>query len=142
MKPSEWCLGILMCFGAVGAWAAPPVSAPQQEVTVVVLNAGVDPAKPVQKVRVSLAYIDGATLITVTGATRYDATNSDGKAMLLVALEAVQRGGLRINIEGASDLVIYEPADGQLTGPPSTMTFRLLPKGSITTSEAFDAHHV
>lgn len=119
-----------MCMGAVGAWAAPPESAPQQEVTVVVVNAGVDPARPVQKVRVSLGYIDGSTLITVTGATRYDATNSEGKATLLVALEAAQSGGLRINIEGASDLVIYEPADGQLTGLPSTVTIKLLTKGS------------
>jgi hypothetical protein len=119
-----------MVLGAVGAWAAPDAPAPQQEVAVIVVNAGVDPAKPVQRVRVSMAYLDGSTLITVSGATRYDATNSEGRAMLLVALEAAQRGGLRVNIDGASNLVIYDPADGQLTGVPSNMTIKLLPKGS------------
>ena len=135
MKSSARYLGYLACFGLSMAWAAPPVSAPQQEVTVVVVNAGVDPARPVQKVRVSLAYLDGATLITVTGATKYDATNSEGKATLLVALEEAQRGGLRINIDGAGNLVIYEPAEGQLTGLSSTVTIKLLPKGSPTLLE-------
>ena len=127
MKPTVWCLGFLVCFGVVGAWAAPKGSAPPQKVTVVVVNANIDPAQPVQRVRVSLTFLDSSTLIT--GVT--EVTNSNGEALLQVSLDVAQRGDLSIKIDGASDLVVYQPADGQLAGLPATVTIKLLPKGSI-----------
>ncbi len=126
MKPAVWCFGFLACFGIAGAWAAPGRGAPPQDVTVLVVNAHLDPVQPVQRVRVSLMFLDGGTLIT--GVT--DVTNSKGEALLQVSLEAAQRGGLRIDIDGANGLVVYQPADGQLDGLPPTLSIRLLPKGS------------
>ena len=48
---------------------------------------------------------------------------------LFLARLAAQSGDLRIEITGASDLVVYQPADGQLAGLPATVTISLLPKG-------------
>lgn len=59
-----------------------------------------------------------------------DATNRAGQALLLVSPEAAQRGDLRIEITGVADLVVFEPADGQLNGLPLTVTIKLLGKGS------------
>jgi tetratricopeptide (TPR) repeat protein len=94
---------------------------------VVVVNAHADPSQPVQGVRVSLSFVAGAEKVVDSR----DATNRSGQALLLVSPEAVQRGNLRIEITGVSDLVVYLPADGQLNGLPSTVTVQLLPKGSI-----------
>jgi len=117
--------------------------APQQTVTVVVLNAHAQPAQPVPTVRVSLSYVDTGTRVTEA----VKPTSSNGEANLLVSSDAPQRGDLRIEISGVTGLVIYQPADGQLTCPrdqtdqlkcpfmqmtalPSRITIRLLPKGS------------
>ena len=43
-------------------------------------------------------------------------TNPKGQAWLDVSQDVAQSGGLHIEIDGATDLVIYEPADGQLAG--------------------------
>ena len=126
MKPTVWRLGLLVCFGVVGAWAAPASGAPQQELAVVVVNAHADPAQPVQGVRVSLSFVSGSEKVV----DARDATNRTGQALLLVSPEAAQRGKLRIEITGISGLVVYTPADGQLTGLPVTVTIQLLPKGS------------
>ena len=106
-----------------------PSAAAQQsraELTVVVINAHVDPAQPVAGARVSLSFVSGSEKVV----TARDATNRAGQALLLVSQEAMQRGDLRIEVTGVSDLVIYEPADGQLAGLPATVTIKLLPKGS------------
>ncbi len=57
-------------------------------------------------------------------------TNPKGQAWLVVSEDAAQRGGLRIEFDGASNLVIYQPADGQLAALPTTMKVSMLPKGS------------
>jgi tetratricopeptide (TPR) repeat protein len=92
----------------------------------VVVNAHVDPAQPVEGARVTLSFVSGSEKVV----TARDATNRAGQALLLVSQEATQRGDLRIEITGVSDLVIYEPADGQLAGVPAAVTIKLLPKGS------------
>jgi len=106
----------------------PPAATQQShsELTVVVVNAHVDPAQPVEGARVTLSFVSGSEKVV----TARDATNRAGQALLLVSQEATQRGDLRIEITGVSDLVIYEPADGQLAGVPATVTIKLLPKGS------------
>jgi tetratricopeptide (TPR) repeat protein len=126
MKLKVWCLGFLICLGTAGAWATPPRSAPQQKMTVVVVNAHFQPAHPVESIRVSLTYLDNAKLIT----TSQDVTNRSGQVLLQVSPDAAQSGDLRIEITGASDLLVYQPADGQLAGLPAKVTISLLPKGS------------
>lgn len=104
-------------------------SSPHTELTVAVVNAHADPAQPVEGARVSLSFVAGSENVVVAR----DATNRAGQALLLVSQEAAQRGDLRVEISGVSDLVIYEPADGQLTGNLKglslTVQFKLLPKG-------------
>ena len=100
--------------------------APQQTVTVVVVNAHVQPGQPVPTARVSLSYVDGATRIT----DAREVTNRGGEAYLQVSSDAGQRGDLRIEISGVTDLAIYQPADGQLSGLPARIVINLLPKGS------------
>jgi tetratricopeptide (TPR) repeat protein len=91
-----------------------------------VVNAHDDPAQPVQGVRVSLSFVAGSEKVI----DARDATNRAGQALLLVSPEAAQRGDLRIEVTGSTDLVIFQPADGQLPGLPVTVTISLLPKGS------------
>jgi hypothetical protein len=121
----------ILAFGlflsAPAAWTALPQSPPRRELTVIVVNAHSDPSQPVQGVRVSLSFVAGSEKVT----DARDATNRAGQALLIVSPEAAQRGDLRIEIAGVSDLVVYEPADGQLNELPSTVTIRLLPKGSV-----------
>ena len=126
MKLRVWCLGFLVCLGVAGAWAAPQRSAPQQKITVVVVDADLQPARPVQSIRVSLTYLNNPMLITAS----QDVTNRSGQVFLQVSPNAAQSGDIRIEITGASDLVVYQPADGQLAGLPATVTISLLPKGS------------
>ena len=126
MKPTVWYLRFLVYFAALSAWAAPASNAPQQQLPVVVVNAHVDPAQPVQGARVSLSFVSGSERVV----DARDATNRAGQALLLVSPEAAQRGSLRIEITAVNDLVVYTPADGQLTGLPVTVTIQLLPKGS------------
>jgi tetratricopeptide (TPR) repeat protein len=106
--------------------SVPQKPAPQQTVSVVVVNAHYDPPQPVQAVRVSLSYVDGFSRIS----DARDVSNRNGEAWLQVSPDVSQRDDVRVEITGASDLVIYEPADGQLTGLPLHVTVKLLPKGS------------
>jgi tetratricopeptide (TPR) repeat protein len=117
---------LLVGLGCAALAAAGQKPAPQSEVTVFVVNALPQPPQPVSAVRVSLSYLESAVL--VTGAQQV--TNSQGQAPLVVSADAAERGDLRIGITGAGDLVIYEPADGQLPALPAKLTIRLLPKGS------------
>jgi tetratricopeptide (TPR) repeat protein len=103
-----------------------PQAPPPQPVTVTVVNAHATPAQPVQSVRVSLSYVDGSSLIT----DALSVTNRDGQVLLQVSPDAAQRGDLRIEITGAADLAIYQPADGQLPALPKSIQISLLPKGS------------
>ncbi|MGO8759753.1 MAG: hypothetical protein ACLQG3_16670 [Terracidiphilus sp.] len=98
----------------------------QRTVPVVVADAHTEPAQPVPTVRVSLGYLDGSVRVTESR----DVTNPKGQAWLEVSEDAAQRGGLRIEIDGATNLVIYQPADGQLAALPATINVSLLPKGS------------
>ena len=120
-------LAIALSIGAPAAWCAPPASSPQRELNVIVVDAHNDPSQPVQGVRVSLSFVAGSEKVVDSR----DATNRAGQALLLVSPEAAQRGDLRIDIGGVSDLVVFEPADGQLNGLPVNVTIRLLPKGSV-----------
>lgn len=121
-RETGWAVLLLLSTG----WAASPVSAQQQSVTVEVLNVQAQPAQPVKAVRVSLSYLDSAVLIT----DAQDVTNSQGEALLVVSAGAAQRGDLRIEIAGANNLVIWQPADGQLPSLGTKIDIRLLPKGS------------
>jgi hypothetical protein len=124
MKQSVQYLGILACLAAPAAVCQRP---PQRELSVVVVNAHADPSQPVQGVRVSLSFVAASEKVV----DARDATNRSGQALLLVSPEAAQRDDLRLEISGVSDLVVFQPADGQLSGLPSNVTVRLLPKGSV-----------
>ena len=124
--PKLQILAAVLCLGAPAAWSAPPQSPPRRELTVIVVNAHSDPSQPVQNVRVSLSFVAGSEKVT----DAVDGTNRAGQALVLVSPEASQRGDLRIEITAVIDLVVYEPADGQLNGLPATVTIKLLPKGS------------
>jgi tetratricopeptide (TPR) repeat protein len=119
-------VGYAFSIGGAFASSAPAQGSPQRELTVVVVNAHDDPAQPVEGIRVSLSFVTGSEKVV----DARDATNRAGHALLLVSPEAAQRGDLRIEVTGASDLVVFEPADGQLAGLPVTLTLSLLPKGS------------
>ncbi len=114
----------MLCIAQSGA-VAQKVSA-QRTVAVVVADAHTDPTQPVPTVRISLSYLDGSVLVTEAR----DVTNPKGQAWLDVSEDAAQRGGLRIEIAGATNLVIYQPADGQLPALPATINVSMLPKGS------------
>ena len=117
-------LALALCLVAPAAW---PQSPPQRELKVDVVNAHADPSLPVQGVRVSLSFVAGSEKIV----DARDATNRAGQALLLVSPEAAQRGDLRVEITGTTELVVFQPADGQLSGLPANVTIRLLPKGSV-----------
>ncbi len=103
-------LALLFFLGASSGWSAPQQGAAQRELTVVVINAHTDQSQPVQGVRVSLSFVAGAEKVV----DARDATNRRGQALLLVSPEAAQRGDLRIEVTGTSELVVFEPADGEL----------------------------
>jgi len=107
--------------------------APQQNVTVLVVNvvSQPQPPQPVKAVRVSLQYLDTGAPITAAR----QVTNSKGEAPLVVSADVAQRGRLRVQIDGAVGLAIYLPADGQLPDyrpavVPATVEIDLLPMGS------------
>jgi len=117
-------LVLVSCLSGAVAW---PQGSSQKELTVVVVNAHADPSQPVQGVRVSLSFVAGSEKVVDSR----DATNRSGQALLVVSSEAAQRDDLRVEITGVNDLVVFQPADGQLSGLPSSVTVRLLPKGSV-----------
>ena len=125
--PNLQILALASCLVALAAWPASAQSSSQRELTVVVVNAHADPSLPVQGVRVSLSFVAGSEKVVDSR----DATNRSGQALLLVSPEAAQRDDLRVEITGVNDLVVFQPADGQLSGLPTTVTIRLLPKGSV-----------
>ena len=126
MKPKAEIVALLLGLTALHAPAFAQKPTPQQTMTVIVVNAHLQPSQPVQSLRVSLSYLDGASRIT----DAREVTNSHGQAFLQVSPDTAQRGDIRIEIAGANDLVIYQPADGQLSAVPPTVTIQLLPKGS------------
>lgn len=100
--------------------------APQQNVTVTVVNVGGQPAQPVQGAGIALSYLDSAVRIL----DAQDVTNTKGEALLIVSSGVAERGDLRIEITRAHDLVIYQPADGELPALGAALQVSLLPKGS------------
>jgi tetratricopeptide (TPR) repeat protein len=112
--------------GCAALAAAAQTSAPPLSVTVIVSNAIAQPPQPVKAVRVSLSYLESAVLIT----DAQQVTNTQGQALLVVSGNVAQQGSLRMEITGAGDLAIYQPADGQLAALPTTVKISLLPKGS------------
>src|SRR5580704_1961277 len=102
-------------------------SVPPLSVTVIVTNANADPPQPVKAAHVSLTHLINAQLAVDAQAP----TNPRGEAQLLVSQSAARNGDLRIVISGATNLVIYQPADGQLSGLKSPVRVVLLPTGSL-----------
>ena len=117
---------LLLCL-CIGQSAAAAQKTPaQRTIAVVVLDGHAQPPQPVPTVRVELNYLDGSVRISESR----EVTNPRGQAWLELSEDAAQRGGLHIEIDGAKDLVIYQPADGQLAALPATITVSMLPKGS------------
>ena len=102
------------------AWGA------AQPVVITVSNKHFDPPSWVAGVRVTLSYFDGSEKIT----DARDRTNHEGKTELRVSEDALQRGDLRVEVDEAAGLVVYEPREGLLTAIPKTLEIALLPKGS------------
>jgi hypothetical protein len=128
MKQHPWLA--IFALTAAGLTASPASSqkaAPEQNVTVTVLNAQAEPPQPVKAVRVSLSYLGSGLRIT----DAQQVTNSQGEALLLVSAGVAEGADLRIEVAGATDLAIYEPADGQLPALASALRVSLLPKGSL-----------
>ena len=122
---------ILLGAACVALPARAQTPAPQQNVTVLVVNVVSQPPQPVKAVRVSLQYLDTGAPITAAR----QVTNSKGEAPLIVSADVAQRGRLRVQIDGAAGLAIYLPADGQLPDyrpavVPATVEIDLLPMGS------------
>jgi len=122
---------ILLCAACLALPARAQNPAPQQNVTVLVVNVVAQPPQPVKAVRVSLQYLNTGAPITAA----QQVTNSQGHAPLVVSSDVAQRGRLRVQIDGATGLVIYLPADGQLPDYqpavlPATVEIDLLPRGS------------
>lgn len=117
---------LLPCLGCAYSAAVAQKTPAQRTIAVVVADAHTQPTQPVPTVRVSLNYLDNAVLVTEVRAV----TNPRGQTWLDVSEDVAQRGGLRIEIAGASNLVIFQPADGQLATLPGTINVRMLPKGS------------
>jgi tetratricopeptide (TPR) repeat protein len=109
-------------FAAVAQTPAPPLS-----VTVIVTNAIAQPPQPVKAAHVSLTHLISAQLAV----DAQGPTNPRGEAQLLLSQSAAKNGDLRIVISGAGNLVIYEPADGQLPSLKSPIRIVLLPTGSL-----------
>jgi tetratricopeptide (TPR) repeat protein len=117
---------LLLCLNCARGVAVAQKAPAQRTVAVVVVDARNEPTQPVATVRVSLSYLDSAVRVTEAR----DVTNPKGQAWLEVSEDAAQRGGLHIEIDGAANLAIYQPADGQLPALPANINVSLLPKGS------------
>ncbi len=123
-KSSRRVILFLLLGSSVGArWALAQKPAPQQQVTVVVVNAMPQPPQPVKSVSVSVMSQN------VTAAR--GVTNSQGQALLQISSVSAQAGDLHLVITGAGDLLIYQPAGGELPGIAATIPVSLLPKGSL-----------
>ena len=117
---------LALCLLVPTPWTKAQKNSSPTELIVAVVNAHVEPSQPVEGVRVSLNFVAGSEKVV----DARDATNRAGQALLFVSPEATQRGDLRVEVTGTSNLVIYQPADGQVTVPPNSVTIKLLPKGS------------
>ena len=122
---ASWAV-LLLCLGCAQSAAWAQKAPAQRTIAVVVVDAHAQPPQPVPTVRVELDYLDGSVSVSESR----DVTNPKGQAWLVVSQDVAQRGGLHIEIDGAKDLVIYQPADGQLAALPATITVSMLPKGS------------
>ena len=121
---------VLLLLGMGCAALAAFAQAPARVITVTVVNAEPQPVQPVKAATVALTH-------TINAQTAYDAqasTSPQGEAHLAVSPGAADSIDLRIVVTDAGDLVIYQPAGGQLPaglGPAITaLTIQLLPKGS------------
>jgi hypothetical protein len=117
---------LLLCLRIAESAAVAQKAPAQRTIAVVVVDAHAEPPQPVPTVRVELDYLDGSVRVSESR----DVTNPKGQAWLDVSQDVAQRGGLHIEIDGAKDLVIYQPADGLLAALPATITVSMLPKGS------------
>ena len=114
---------------ALAAVAQPPQTPAPREITVKV-QTFLEPVQPVQGVQVRLTHLDNSQ----PAVDAQGPTSPRGEALLLISEYAAERSDLRIVISGASDLAIYQPADGELVtglGPAvNKITIDLLKKGS------------
>ena len=118
---------ILLCMACAALPAAAQTPAPPLSVTVIVTNAIAEPPQPVKAAHVSLTHLISAQLAV----DAQGPTNPRGEAQLIVSQTAAKNGDLRIVISGVSNLVVYEPADGQLPSLKSPIRVILLPTGSL-----------
>jgi tetratricopeptide (TPR) repeat protein len=125
MSLKFWLVSLSLFLSVNKLWAAPPATSAPLKVTVTVVNANHDPAAPVQNAVAKLSYLSDSRAITVPPKE----SNREGETVLEVPPEAAMRGNLRIEISGASGLVVYQPDDGQFQVLPRIITVKLLPKG-------------
>ena len=118
---------ILLCMACLALPARAQSPAPPLNVTVIVTNAIGQPPQPVKAAHVSLTHLISAQRVV----DAQNPTNPRGEAQLLLSQSAAKNGDLRIVISGVSNLVIYEPADGQLPSLKSPVKVVLLPTGSL-----------
>lgn len=116
----RWWLASLLGLVPSLAWCAP------RPMLVTVVNKHLTPPQPVAGVRVTLSYFDGSQKIT----DARDRTNHAGQTQLVVSPDALERGDLRVEVEDAPGLVIFQPAEGLLKAIPASLEVALVPKGS------------
>ena len=116
----RWWLSGLFGLAPALAWGA------SQPMLVTVINKHLSPAQPVSGVRVTLSYFDGSQKIT----DARDRTNHQGQTELTVSADAIERGELRVEVEDAPGLVIFQPGEGLLKAVPRNLEIALVPKGS------------
>ena len=121
---------LLLGVGCAALAAVAQTPAQTRVITVTVVNAEPQPVQPVKAALVKLTHTFNAQQAVDDQAT----TNPQGEAHLSVSPRAADLIDLRIIVSDAGDLVIYQPAGGQLAtglGPAITaLTIQLLPKGS------------
>jgi len=126
---------LLLGVGCAALAAVAQTPAQTRVITVTVVNAEPQPVQPVKAALVKLTHTFNAQQAVDDQAT----TNPQGEAHLSVSPGAADRIDLRIIVSDAGDLVIYQPAGGQLAtglGPAITaLTIQLLPKGSPELAE-------
>jgi len=125
MSHKLWLLSLVILLSVNKSWAGTPAASTPLKVTVVVVNASHDPAAPVQNAVISLTYLSDSKSLSANPMQ----SNREGEAVLEVPRQAAMRGDLRIEISGASGLVVYQPDDGQFQVLPHIITVKLLPKG-------------